>query len=400
MSWKETCAMNERLGFVLEVERGERTVSELCRVFAVSRKTGYKMLARYREFGLAGLEERSRAPHTHPNAVSKQTTAKIVRVRRRYPDWGPVKLLDWLERHRPDLVLPAPCTVAELLKREGLVKPRVRKRHSTPYGAPFVQAVAPNDLWSADFKGQFRMGNGELCYPLTLSDGASRFFLCCEALGGPTYAQSRPRCEQAFREYGLPRAIRTDNGEPFASCALGGLSRLSLWWIKLGIIPERIRPGRPEQNSRHERLHGTLKRGCGVQANLKQQQRAFDRFRYLYNTERSHQSLGRNQTPAMHYRPSDRPYPRSLPELTYPDSYVVKRVRASGSMGWVGRDWYVAGLLRGEFIGLKPIDDGVWIVFVGPVAIGRLDARATRIEPIDSFIDIPTLHQSVTYVPR
>lgn len=382
MPWKATCAMNERLGFVCEVERGERTVSELCRVFGVSRKTGYKWLDRYHERGEAGLEERSRAPHHHPGAMSKETATEIVRLRRRYPDWGPVKLLDWLERSRPELALPAACTAAELLKREGLVKPRGRKRHSTPYGAPFVEAVTPNDLWSADFKGQFRMGNGELCYPLTLSDGASRFFLCCEGLRRPTYAQTHPYCERTFRDYGLPNAIRTDNGEPFGSCGLGGLTRLSLWWIKLGIIPERIHPGRPQQNGRHERLHGTLKRGCGVQANLKQQQRAFDRFRQVYNMERSHQALGHGQTPAMHYQPSQRAYPMRLPELTYPDTHVVKRVQASGNMRWLGREWYVAGLLRGEFIGLKPIDDGVWYIFVGPICIGRLNARHTRIEPI------------------
>ena len=392
MPWKETCAMNERLGFVLEVERGERTVSELCRVFGISRKTGHKMLARYRELGPAGLADQSRAPHTHPNATSEQSAAEIVRLRRRFPDWGPVKLLDWLERHKPHLVLPAPCTAAELLKREGLVKPRSRKRRATPYGAPFVQASAPNDLWSADFKGQFRLGNGQLCYPLTLSDAASRFFLCCEALTGPTYALTRPHCERVFREYGLPAAIRTDNGEPFASTGLGGLSRLSLWWIKLGIIPERIRPGRPEQNPRHERLHGTLKRGCPVQANLKQQQRAFDRFRSIYNTQRTHQSLGRHQTPAMHYQSSARAYPSRVPELGYPDTHIIKRVQPSGSIRWLGREWYVAGLLRGEFIGLAPVDDGVWIIFVGPVAVGTLDARDLRIERIESFIDVPTLH--------
>lgn len=162
MLWRETCAMNERLGFVLEVERGERSVSELCRVFGISRKTGYKVLGRYRELGLVGLEERSRAPHTHPHAMSEQTKVEIVRLRLRFPDWGPLNLLDWLERHKPHLALPAPCTVAELLKREGMVKARKRKRHSTPYGAPFAQAGAPNDLWSADFKGQFRMGNGQL----------------------------------------------------------------------------------------------------------------------------------------------------------------------------------------------------------------------------------------------
>jgi len=392
MPWKETCAMNERLGFVCEVERGERSMSELCRIFGISRKTGYKWRERYRELGETGLEERSRAPHHHPNAMSEQTALQIVRVRRRHSDWGPIKVLDWLERHRPELALPAPCSAAELLKREGLVKPRGRKRHSTPYGAPFTQAVAPNELWSADFKGQFRMGNGALCYPFTLSDGASRFFLRCDALRRPTYRQTRPYCERAFRHYGLPKAIRTDNGEPFGSCGLGGLTQLSLWWIKLGIIPERIHPGRPQQNGRHERLHATLKRGCAIQANLKQQQRAFDRFRRLYNNERSHQALGRNQTPAMHYQASPRPYPTRLPELTYPHDHVVKRIHASGNMNWLGREWYVAGLLRGEFIGLKPIDDGLWFIFVGPVCVGRLNARHTRIEPINTLIDVPTLH--------
>jgi len=392
MTWKATDPMNERLGFVVEVERGERTMSELCRVFTVSRKTGYKWLARYRELGAVGLEERSPAPHHHANAMNPRTAVEIVRLRRRFPDWGPLKLLDWLERRRPELALPAPCTAAELLKREGLVKSRARKRHSTPYGAPFVQAVAPNDLWSADFKGQFRMGNGQWCYPLTLSDQATRYFLCCEGFDRPTYLQSRARCERAFREYGLPLAIRSDNGEPFGSCGLGGLSRLGLWWIKLGIIPERIRPGCPQQNGRHERLHGTLKRGCDVQMNLKQQQRAFDRYRYLYNTERSHQALGRGQTPTMHYRASERPYPSILPELSYPGSHIVKRVHPSGNMNWLGREWYVAGLLRGELIGLKPIDDGEWIVFVGAIAVGRLNARAKRIERIDSVLDVPTLH--------
>lgn len=178
-----------------------------------------------------------------------------------------------------------------------------------------------------------------------------------------------------FRQYGLTAAICTDNGEPFASCGLGGLSRLSLWWIKQCIIPECIRPGHFEQNPRHERLHGSLKRGCAVQPNL-----------------RAHQSLERNQTPAMHYRHAERAYPARIPELSYPDTHVVKRVHPSGSIGWVAHRWYVTGLLRAELIGLKPVEDGVWIVFVGPVAVGRLDARATRIDPIESFVNMPTLH--------
>ncbi|HKA45935.1 MAG TPA: integrase core domain-containing protein [Burkholderiales bacterium] len=190
----------------------------------------------------------------------------------------------------------------------------------------------------------------------------------------------------------MPRAIRTDNGEPFGSCGLGGLSRLALWWIKLGIIPERIQPGRPQQNARHERLHGTLKRGCGIRSNLAQQQRAFDRYLQIYNNERCHQTLGRHQTPAMHYQSSPRPYPSRVPELTYPDGYLVKRVHPAGSIALCARYWYVAQILRGEWVGLNPIDDGIWYVFVGPVCVGRLNARNTRIEPINTLIDMPTLH--------
>ena len=392
MTWKETCPMKERVGFIVELQRGERTMSETCRIFGVSRKTGYKWLDRYQQFGAAGLEDQSRAPHAHPNAVAEDVKARLLQVRLRHPDWGPIKLLDWLALNEPQWCLPVASTVAALLGRHALVKLRRRHRRSVPYGAPFVQATAPNELWSADFKGQFRLGNGRLCYPLTISDGASRYLLCCQGLSRPTWAQTQPYFEQVFRRYGLPAAIRTDNGAPFASSGLGGISRLALWWIKLGIVPERIRAGHPEQNARHERMHGTLKRACAVQSNFTRQQRAFDRFRREYNTERPHQALGRAQTPQMHYARSPRAYPRRLPELVYPQGYALRRVMPSGSIGWVGRKWYLAGLLAGETIGLYPIDDGIWHVFVGSVAIGRLDARAQHIAPVDTTIDVPTVH--------
>lgn len=391
MSWRHTEPMKERLAFIVEFERGERTMSELCSVFNVSRKTGYKWIARKREEGVSGLADRSRAPHDHPNALDPEVARQLLELRARHPDWGPVTLLSWLESRAPDKKLPVPSTVAELLRRHNLIEARSRRRRSIPYGAPFAQAHAPNELWSADFKGQFRVHDGHLCYPLTASDSASRFLLCCRSLGRPTFMQTQPWFERVFRCYGLPAAIRTDNGAPFASTALGGLTRLSLWWLKLGIIPERIRAGHPEQNGRHERIHGTLKRACPVRSTLSAQQRAFDEFRHVYNTERPHQAL-KGQTPHSRYCVSTRTYPRKLPELSYPEGFLVRRVAPAGTVGLLGRHWYVAGVLRGEPVGLYPVDNEVWRVHVGALAIGILDARASRIKPIESMIEIPTIH--------
>ena len=391
MSWRHTDPMKERLAFIAELQRGERTMSELCSVFGVSRKTGYKWMARHQEEGVCGLADRSRAPHQHPNALDTEVAKQLLELRGRHPDWGPVKLLDWLAPRAPQLKLPVPSTVAELLKRHGLIKSSARHRRSVPYGAPFVQANAPNELWSADFKGQFRVHDGHLCYPLTISDAASRYLLCCRGLGRPTFVQTRPWFERVFRCYGLPAAMRTDNGAPFASTALGGLTRLSLWWLKLGIVPERIRAGRPEQNGRHERMHGTLKRACPVRSTLFAQQRALNEFRRTYNTERPHQALN-GQTPHSHYQSSPRPYPHKLPELSYPAGYVVRRVSPAGNVGFLGCRWYVAGVLRGESIGLYPIDNEVWRVYAGALAIGILDARGKRIESIETMIQIPTVH--------
>jgi putative transposase len=391
MSWRETCPMKERIGFVAELERGERTMTELCRVFGISRKTGHKWWTRYRQGGVPGLEDRSRAPHTRVQLVGEPVKAALLQLRERHPDWGPRTLLGWLARHRSELALPAASTAALLLKRHGLIKARRASRARTPYGAPFVVALAPNELWSADFKGQFRTGDGRYCYPLTVSDAYSRYLLCCRGLPQPRFSLVQPWFERVFREYGLPTAIRTDNGAPFASSALGGISRLSLWWLKLGIVPERIRPGHPQHNARHERLHGTLKRACAPRANLPAQQRAFELFRHDYNTERPHQALA-GRTPHMCYSASLREYPRRLPGFTYPRGFEQRRVMPSGSIGWIGRKWYVAGLLAGETVGLYPIADGIWRIHVGPLAVGILDAHAKLIAPIETTIEIPTLH--------
>ena len=392
MPWRETCAVSERMRFVLEVTRGERTIAEACRLVGISRKTGYKWLERYDDGGALGLVDRCRAPHEHPNAVPLQTKAMLLEARQQHPSWGALKILSWLNRRYPKQRLPAPSTVSELLKRAGLVKPRRRSVRTPPYTQPFMQATEPNAIWSADFKGQFRTGDQRYCYPLTLSDGFSRYLLMCRGVLEPTTVAVWPWFERAFREHGLPLAIRTDNGAPFASRSLGGLSQLSAWWVRLGIRPERIEPGCPEQNGRHERMHRTLKRDSTMppKASLRAQQAAFDRFCSEYNEERPHEALGQ-RTPAELYRASPREYPSKLPALEYPASFIVRRVRYNGTIKWKGGIVRVSNILSGEPVGLYQQDDQRWTIYYGPIELGRLDARCARIEP--------KTQESVTYVP-
>jgi len=374
--------MSERMRFVLEVQRGERTIAEGCRLAGVSRKTGDKWLGRYEGGGVPALQDRPRAPHKHPNAMAPDIKALLLQARHLHPSWGAVKLLAWLGRRHPNCEFPAPSTVSELLKRAGLVKPRRRTPHMPAYARPFMQAAEPNDLWSADFKGHFRTGDGRYCYPLTISDGFSRYLLLCRGMLQPSTEGTRPWFERAFREYGLPLAIRTDNGPPFAARALAGLSELSIWWLRLGIRPERIEPGCPQQNGRHERLHRTLK--CEStqppRASLRAQQHAFDDFRTEYNDERPHQALGQC-TPTEFYQPSSRAYPARVPEVQYPRGFIVRRVRCKGTIKWQGRFVYVSQLLHGEPVGLYQTDEDNWNVYFGSLELGRLDARCTRVEP-------------------
>jgi len=392
MGWKETCAVSERMRFVLDVTRGERNIAEACRLAGISRKTGYKWLERYDEGGALALLDRSRAPHEHPNAVALQTKAMLLEVRQQHPSWGAVKVLGWLSRRHPKHRFPAPSTVSELLKRAGLVKPRRRSPRMPPYTQPFMHALEPNALWSADFKGHFRTADQRYCYPLTLSDGFSRYLLMCRGMLEPTTEAVWPWFERAFREYGLPLAIRTDNGPPFASRSLGGLSRLSAWWVRLGIRPERIEPGCPEQNGRHERMHRTLKHESAQppRASLRAQQGAFERFQTEYNQERPHAAL-EQCTPADFYRPSPRQYPSKAPEIHYPRGFIVRRVRYAGTIKWKGGFVRISNVLAGEPIGLHQTDEDSWTVYYGPMELGRLDAHCARVEP-------KTI-KSVTHVP-
>lgn len=382
MPWRETCAMDERMHFIVEHQRCELSMALLCDVFGISRKTGYKWVRRYEAEGVHGLSEHSRAPHHHPQALSVDLEALVLAARHAHPTWGPRKLLAWLGAKQPTLHLPAASTVGDLLKRSGLAVPRRRRAHCPPSTTPFGACHGPNAVWSADFKGQFRTGDGTLCYPLTLADGYSRYLLRCQGLAHPDEAHVWPLFEAAFREYGLPEALRTDNGAPFASVGLGGLTRLAVWWIKLGLRLERITPGEPQQNGRHERLHRTLKQETArpPAANLRAQQRVFDRFRTEYNHERPHEALGQ-RPPATVYQPSAREYVPRLREVEYPEGFITRRVRHNGEVRWRGKLLYVSEALAGEPVGLEQRDDRHWELYFGPVLLGILDDWQGKIHP-------------------
>lgn len=375
MPWTRTDWMSERLKFIAAYLEYEASFTDLCHDFGVSRKTGYKWVRRYDADGAAALEDRSRAPHVHPNAVPAHLIQAIVGVRRRHPRWGPRKLKVILERQQPRLALPATSTIGDILKRNGLVRKRRRIRRSSPYGDRLRQYDAPNAVWCADFKGWFLVG-GERCEPLTISDGFSRYLLSCRALRHSLHRCAKRVFESAFCEYGLPRAIRTDNGPPFSTLAPGGLSRLAVWWIRLGIRPERIVPGRPDQNGRHERMHSTLKAETAKppRSSFTAQQRAFDRFQVEYNNERPHEALGQ-MVPASVYRPSLRSYPRRLPEIEYPAHFETRLAYPNGVISFGTTQWYVSGCVAGERVGLEPCADGCWRVYFGSIALGVLDLK-------------------------
>ena len=348
----------------------------LCRRYGISRKTGYKLLARYAAEGPAGLLDRSRAPHHQPHGMGKAVERAILELRTAHPRWGPRKLRARLARQAAATRWPAASTIGSLLKHHGLTIPRRRRPHCWPSPQPFPTAAAPNELWTTDFKGWFRTRDGARCNPLTLNDSVSRFLLRCQALPQADELHARPVFEAAFREYGLPRAMRFDNGPPFASVSVAGLSRLAVWWVKLGIRLERIAPGHPEQNGRHERFHLTLKQETALppQATVRAQQGAFDRFRREYNEERPHEALGQ-EVPATVYTPSPRPYPERVPDPGYAADQQVRRVRQNGEIKWQGQLLFVSECLAGEPIGLEEIFQDCWLVRFGPVELGWLDGR-------------------------
>jgi transposase InsO family protein len=372
--------MTERAHFVALHEEGLYSMTELCERFHISRRIGYKWLRRYREEGLAGLANRSRAPHTCPHKTRPEVEAALVRERERHPHWSAKKLLPYLRQRHPELELPAPSTGGEILKRHGLIDAQRRRRKPVHPGSSPLLTTTPHQVWTADFKGEFRLGNGEWCYPLTVSEAHTRYLLACHALPATTQAGAAPIFAQLFAEHGLPEAIRTDNGSPFASTALCGLSRLSVEWIRLGIQHQRITPGQPQQNGRHERMHRTLKAETArpPAANLARQQERFDTFREQFNHERPHEALGQT-TPASGFAPSPHVLPTQLPVPEYPGHFELRQVKSGGEIRFRQRFLFLSEVLRGEQVGLEEVEDGIWSVYFYQLLLGRFDEREMRI---------------------
>ena len=373
MAWKERSRMDKRVLLVGEYLKGEKPMTELCRDFGISRKTAYKWVGRYHADGPGALEDRSRAPHSHPSRLEPVVVEALVQARRAHAHWGARKILAWIARKQPELALPVASTVSDVFARYGLSRARHARRRTPPYTDPFGEADAANRIWCADFKGDFKTGDRKRCYPLTVTDAFSRMLLRCTALKSTKTVRVQPVFESVFREFGLPERIRTDNGTPFASRSAGGLSRLSIWWLKLGIRHERIEPGHPEQNGRHERMHRTLKQETlrPPSSSMRTQQSRFDAFQTEFNHERPHEGIG-DETPASKYTASQREFPRRLATIEYPSGFSIRRVAATGRIRWKGALVTIGHTLEGESIGIE-LGDGMHHVFFGDVRLGFLD---------------------------
>ena len=384
MPWKTSSVMDERLRFVARRLEGE-PMSQLCREFGISRKTGYKIFDRYKEHGLLALTDRSRRPYRYANQLPGQIETLIVRLKRDKPHWGARKIRELLLRRLAgDVPVPAKSTVHAVLDRHGLVK-HMGRRRKRAQGTPLCAGAAPNDLWCADYKGEFKLGTGRYCYPLTVTDHASRYLLLCEALDSTREDLAFTAFERLFKERGLPSAIRSDNGVPFASPnGLFNLSKLAVWWLRLGIAIERISPGRPQQNGRHERMHLTLKKEATKPpaANLLQQQAKFDTFVDEFNLERPHEALGMKYPDEL-YIPSRRPY-RGLPEINYPfhDRDVV--VTQCGRICMYRKKINISIVLAGQRLGIKEVEDGIWLVSFMHYDLGYIDLEKRTLQPIDN----------------
>lgn len=379
MSWGETCPMNEKMKFIVAHQNNEDTFIVLCEKFNISRKTGYKYLKRYAEEGIDGLKERSREPHKHWNQTPESIEQKVLDVKDKHPYWGPKKIVNWLQQEYNHTVWPAKSTVEGILKRHGKVNARHYKRRTPPYINPFILCEKANDVWSIDYKGQFALTNQQLCYPLTITDNYSRYLLACEAFERISGVTAKEVLIRLFLEFGLPSAIKSDNGPPFAGNGLGGLSRLSVWLLRLGIFPERIRPGHPEENGRHERMHLTLKKETTKppEENCQKQQALFNRFCKEYNYERPHEGIDFKR-PAWLYTNSERVYPHTLPEIEYSHDVETRSIRTNGTMKWCGKEIFITETLIGERIALMPCGEDDWIIYYSSLPIGLFNEKKLK----------------------
>lgn len=380
MPWNETTPVEERAKFVLAARSGLYSMSELCERYEISRPTGYKWVGRFAAEGFEGLHDRSHAP-LHPRQRTGDALCQLLlECRRAHPRWGPRKVLDYLRPRHPQLRLPAPSTVGELFLREGLVEPRPAPRRRARGGSPVCAVEEPNELWTADYKGDFRLSDGTRCYPLTVADAATRYLLGCQGLTSTSLPLAREVFERLFREYGLPEAIHTDNGSPFASSGVAGLTRLNVWWIELGITCRRSRPATPQDNPAHERMHRTLAaevtRPPGEDAAAQQQKH--EHFRAEYNQERPHEALG-GQTPASRYRLSSRQMPERTPEPSYAGHCEVRRVRPKGTIKFKGQEIFLSEPLAGKHVALEEVEEQVWSIRFHTLELARFHARERRL---------------------
>ena len=383
MPWRECSKMDERLRFVARLLEGEK-MAELCREFDISRKTGYKIFTRYKDIGLEGLTDRSRRPYRQANRLPFQVETLIVALKREHPSWGAPKIREKLRRRHPDLKPPAISTVHAVLDRHGLVT-HGRERRYQAQGTTLSSPTSPNDLWCADFKGEFMLADKRYCYPLTITDFATRYLICCDALTSTRAEPAFTVFERAFKDFGLPRSIRTDNGAPFASAsAIFGLSKLSVWWLRLGIGIERIQPGQPQQNGRHERMHLTLKKETTKPAanNFLQQQEKFDRFIDCYNQERPHQAINMRY-PGELYQRSERSY-HGLEPLEYPFHDRTVAVTMCGRVCFATRKINLSTVFAGQNAGVKEVDEKVWLISFMHYDLGFFDHESNRFECADS----------------
>ena len=386
MPWKVNDVMEQRFRFIVEWQRGVFGLAELCRQHQITRQTGYKWIERFEGKGMEGLRDRSRAPQHHPNQVAEATEEQILAIRGKYPLWGARKIGAYLQRQGGGEATPADSTIGAILKSHGLTVARKVRSKSPRRSEPLAHADGPNRVWCADFKGWFRTSDGRRCDPLTITDGYSRYLLRCQAVGGEDTVHAQPVFEAAFREYGLPERLRTDNGAPFGSNGDTGLSALAVWWIKLGIYPERIRPGKPQENGRHERMHLTLQLATASPPaeNRREQQRRFDRFRQEYNQERPHEALAM-KVPGEWFEPSPRPWPTRLPEPAYDSNLEVRPVDQGGRIRWHGNRIFISHALEGEPVGLKAVGAHAWEVYFSFYLLGVAEGKRTRLWTPDQW---------------
>lgn len=366
------------------MEKSFDTFGELCLFYGISRKTGYKYVKQFEESGIDGLKERSRAPRQHGLKTADCVETNILAVRKKHKHWGGKKIHSWLHQEHPETDWPAKSTIDDILKRNGLVRKRRVRGQVAPYKEPFSLCTSPNDVWSIDFKGQFYLGNKKRCYPLTVTDNFSRYLLDVRAFDTISSIKTKEVLENLFKTYGLPKAMKSDNGVPFASTGIAGLSRLSIWLIKLGIIPERIRKGHPEENGRHERMHLTLKIETALPSmhNQVAQQIRFDEFRTEFNEERPHEGIA-FQRPFWLYSNSERSFPNTLPKVEYDARYVeTRKVRTNGTIKWKGTELFLSELLIGETIGFTPRTEEDWNLYFSFMPISIFNEREQKMYKI------------------